>query len=503
MAGEAHTDTHLCPSGTAIFFYITSMNLGLTFDDVLLYPGASEVLPAHTSLKTEIGKIKLNIPIISAAMDTVSTAPLAIQLALQGGISIIHKNMSIEEQAGEVHKVKRWQSGVVQDPITLDANEPVSKAFEISAREKISGFPVLSKGKLVGIITGRDLRTVTDGSLKIKDVMTKNIITAPPKISLAKAKEILNTNRIEKLLIADSKSNLKGLITLTDILKRETNPEACLDSNGQLCVGAAVGTAPDTLDRASALVDAGVDLLVVDTAHGHHINVRNMVKTLKKIYPNITLVGGNVATAEAVKDLAKCGVDVVKVGIGPGSICTTRVIAGIGVPQFTAIMECAKEAVKHGITIIGDGGIKNSGDIAKALAAGAHSVMLGSLFAGTAESPGEIILADGRTFKSYRGMGSIGAMKEGSKDRYFQAEVKEDSKFVPEGIEGRVPYKGPLKELVYQLTGGVRQTMGYVGAETLPELRAKARFIQITSAGLKESHPHDVVITKEAPNYRA
>jgi len=480
------------------------MKLGLTFDDVLLYPGASEILPAQTSIKTELGKIKLNIPIVSAAMDTVSTAPLAISLALQGGISVIHKNMSIENQAAEVRKVKRWESGVVIDPITLNADEPVSKAFEISAKQKLSGFPVVSKGKqLVGIITGRDLRTVTDRSVKVKDVMTKKLITASPKISLAKAKEILNTNRIEKLLLVDNKNNLKGLITLTDILKREINPEACLDSNGQLCVGAAVGTASDTLERAAGLVEAGVDMLVVDTAHGHHINVRNMVKALRKTYPNLTLVGGNVATAEGVRELAKCGADVVKIGIGPGSICTTRVVAGVGVPQFTAIFECAEEAVKQGVGIIGDGGIKYSGDIVKALAAGAHAVMLGSLFAGTEESPGEIILADGRTFKSYRGMGSIGAMKEGSKDRYFQAEVGDESKFVPEGIEGRVQYKGPLKELVYQLTGGIRSGLGYVGAANLAELRAKARFVQITSAGLKENHPHDITITKEAPNYRA
>ncbi|MDR2581240.1 MAG: IMP dehydrogenase [Fibromonadaceae bacterium] len=479
------------------------MKLALTFDDVIIPPMASEVLPAHTSLKTEIGKIKLNIPVLSAAMDTVSTAPLAISLALQGGISVIHKNMSIEEQAVEVRKVKRWESGVVLDPITLDANEPVAKAFEISAREKISGFPVLSKGKLVGIITGRDLRTITNRNLKVKEVMTKELITASPRVSLAKAKEILNTNRIEKLLLVDSKNNLKGLITITDILKREFNPEACLDSNGQLCVGAAVGTAADTLDRAAALVEAGVDMLVVDTAHGHHINVLNMVKALKKAYPNLTLVGGNVATPEGVKDLAKSGADVVKVGIGPGSICTTRIVAGVGVPQFTAILECAKEAVKHGVEIIGDGGIKNSGDIAKALAAGAHAVMIGGLFAGSEESPGETILANGRTFKSHRGMGSIGAMKDGAKDRYFQAEVEDLSKFVPEGIEGKVPYKGPLKDLVYQLMGGVRQNLGYVGAKNLAELRAKARFIRVTSAGLKESHPHSITITKEAPNYRA
>jgi IMP dehydrogenase len=478
------------------------MKLGLAFDDVLLVPGASEVLPANTSIKTELGKIKLNIPILSAAMDTVSTAPLAISLALQGGLSVIHKNMNIEEQAAEVRKVKRWESGIVLDPITLNADEPVSKAFEIAAQQKISGFPVLSRGKLVGIITGRDLRAIGDRSIKVKDAMTKKLITANPKISLAKAKEILNANRIEKLLLVDGNNNLKGLITLTDILKREFNPEACLDSNGQLCVGAAVGTAANTLERAAALVEAGVDMLVVDTAHGHHINVRNMVKTLRKTYPDLTLVGGNVATAESVRDLAKCGADVVKIGIGPGSICTTRVVAGIGVPQFTAILECAKEAQKHEVAIIGDGGIKYSGDIVKALAAGAHAVMLGSLFAGTEESPGEIILADGRTFKSYRGMGSIGAMKEGSKDRYFQND-RDESKFVPEGIEGRVPYKGPLRELVYQLTGGIRQALGYVGATNLAELREKANFMQQTAAGLKESHPHDITITKEAPNYRA
>ncbi|GHV14862.1 inosine-5'-monophosphate dehydrogenase [Fibrobacterales bacterium] len=479
------------------------LNLGLTFDDVLLYPGASEVLPPQTSLKTELGNIKLNIPITSAAMDTVSTAPLAIALAMQGGLSVIHKNMTIAQQAEEVRKVKKWESGVVLDPITLEENDPVEKAYEISQRKKVSGFPVLSKGKLVGIITGRDIRSVSDMSLKVKEVMTTKLTTASPKISLAEAKSILNKNRIEKLLLIDNKNNLKGLITLTDILKREVNPEACLDSNGQLCVGAAVGTAPDTLERAAALVEAGVDMLVVDTAHGHHINVRNMVKTLKKTYPTVTLVGGNVATAEGVRDLAKCGADVVKVGIGPGSICTTRVVAGVGVPQFTAILECAEEAAKHNVKIIGDGGIKYSGDIVKALAAGANAVMLGSLFAGTEESPGEVVLAEGRTFKSYRGMGSIGAMKEGSKDRYFQSETKDESKFVPEGIEGRVPYKGSLKDLVYQLTGGIRQALGYVGAANLEELKSKARFVQITSSGLKESHPHDITITKEAPNYRA
>lgn len=483
---------------------MNTIPLGLAFDDVLLYPGPSEVLPHQTSVKVALSSsIQLNIPIISAAMDTVTTAPLAISLALQGGIGVIHKNLSIAQQAEEVRQVKRWESGIVLDPITLDADQPVADAFAIMASQKVSGFPVLSQGKVVGILTNRDLRTITDRSGKVSDFMTKNPITAAPDVSLAKAKEILNSNRIEKLLLVDSNGHLKGLVTLTDILKRESHPEACLDSNGQLCVGAAVSTSADTLDRAKALIEAGVDMLVVDTAHGHSQGVMGMVKTLRSLYPKVTLVGGNVATAAAVRDLAKAGADIVKVGIGPGSICTTRVVAGVGVPQFTAVLECATEAKKQGVKIIADGGIKYSGDIAKALAAGADAVMLGSLFAGTEESPGEVILADGRSFKSYRGMGSIGAMKEGSKDRYFQGDIKDDSKFVPEGIEGRVPYKGPLRDTVYQLVGGIRQALGYVGACNLLEMREKARFVQITSAGLRESHPHDVTITKEAPNYRA
>ncbi len=484
---------------------MATLKIGLTFDDVLLVPGPSSVLPPQTSVKTKLSdKITLNVPIISAAMDTVTTSPLAISLALQGGLGVVHKNLSIDEQAEEVRKVKRWESGIVTNPITLDADQSVADAFTIMREKKVSGFPVLSKGKVVGILTNRDLRTIQPSStVKVSEVMTKKLITASPKVSLAKAKEILNSNRIEKLLLVDAQNHLKGLVTLTDILKRESNPDACLDGNGQLCVGAAVGTGADTLERAKALIGAGVDMLVVDTAHGHSAGVINMVKTLRKLYPKVTLVGGNVATAEAVRDLAKAGADVVKVGIGPGSICTTRVVAGVGVPQFTAILECAEEARKHGITIIGDGGIKFSGDIVKALAAGANAVMLGSLFAGTEEAPGELILANGRTFKSYRGMGSLGAMKEGSKDRYFQGEIKDESKFVPEGIEGRVPYKGPLKDIVYQMVGGVRQALGYSGAANLEELRIKAKFVQITSAGLRESHPHDVTITKEAPNYRA
>lgn len=484
---------------------MATFKTGLTFDDVLLVPGPSSVLPTQTSVKTKLADhITLNVPILSAAMDTVTTSPLAISLALQGGVGIIHKNLSIQNQADEVREVKRWESGIVTDPITLDADQFVSDAFLIMRRKRVSGFPVLSKGKVVGILTNRDLRTIgQDSKAKVSDVMTKDPITASPKVSLAKAKEILNSNRIEKLLLVDSQNRLKGLVTLTDILKRESNPDACLDKNGQLVVGAAVGTGADTLDRAKALVDAGVDILVVDTAHGHNIGVINMVKTLRKLYPKVALVGGNVATAEGVRDLAKAGADIVKVGIGPGSICTTRVVAGVGVPQFTAIAECAEEARKHGVTIIADGGIKFSGDLVKALAGGAHAAMLGSMFAGTEEAPGELILADGRTFKSYRGMGSLGAMKEGSKDRYFQGDVREDSKFVPEGIEGRVPYKGPLRDIVYQMVGGVRQALGYCGAANLEELRTKAKFVQITSAGLRESHPHDVTITKEAPNYRA
>ena len=484
---------------------MATFKTGLTFDDVLLVPGPSQVLPQQSSLKTQLSEhITLNIPILSAAMDTVTTSPLAISLALQGGLGVVHKNLSIQQQADEVREVKRWESGIVTDPITLDADQLVDDAFLIMRLKRVSGFPVLSKGKVVGILTNRDLRTIGQGTkAKVSDVMTKDPITANPKVSLAKAKEILNSNRIEKLILVDAQNKLKGLVTLTDILKRESNPDACLDKNGQLCVGAAVGTGADTLDRAKALVAAGVDLLVVDTAHGHHINVISMVKTLRKLYPKIALVGGNVATAEGVRDLAKVGADVVKVGIGPGSICTTRVVAGVGVPQFTAILECADEARKHNVTIIGDGGIKFSGDMVKALAAGANAVMLGSMFAGTEEAPGELILADGRTFKSYRGMGSLGAMKDGSKDRYFQSDIREDSKFVPEGIEGRVPYKGPLKDIVYQMAGGVRQALGYCGAANLEELRTKAKFVQITSAGLRESHPHDVTITKEAPNYRA
>lgn len=475
----------------------------LTFDDVLLVPGESSVLPTQTDVKTQLSSnIKLNIPIISAAMDTVTTAPLAISIALQGGLGVIHKNMSVEEQAEEVRKVKRWQSGIVSNPVTLDADAPVRDAFEMRAKTRVSGFPILSNGKLVGMLTSRDLRTISDYSQKIRDVMTKDPITASPKINLAKAKEILNSHRIEKLPLVDSNGLLKGLVTMTDILKRESNPNASLDKNGQLIVAAAVSTAANTMERAQALVEAGVDMLVVDTAHGHHIGVRNTVKAVRKKFPKLTICAGNVCTAEAVCDLAECGANIVKVGIGPGSICTTRIVAGVGFPQFSAIIECAKAAKKVGVKIIADGGIKYSGDIVKALAAGGNAVMIGSLFAGTEESPGEVILADGRSYKSYRGMGSLGAMSAGSADRYFQGNVVEERKYVPEGIEGRVPYKGALRDTIYQLIGGIHSAMGYAGAANLDELQKKATFVRITGAGLRESHPHDVTITKEAPNYR-
>jgi IMP dehydrogenase len=478
---------------------------GLTFDDVLLVPGASSVLPHETDLSVRLSeRITLNIPILSAAMDTVTTAPMAISIASEGGIGVIHKNLTIDEQAREIRRVKKWESGVVSAPLTLREDQPVSDALHIMASEKISGFPVLGmNGLLVGILTNRDLRGVSNHDVLVASVMTKDPITAPLGVSLQEAREILNKNRIEKLPLVDEAGDLKGLITLTDIRKRDNNPHACMDDKRQLCVGAAVGTSADTMERAEALVEAGVDMLVVDTAHGHHQNVVTMVAALKKKYPQVTIVGGNVATAQAVRDLAEAGADVVKVGIGPGSICTTRVVAGVGVPQLTAIMDCAEEAKKQGVTIIADGGIQYSGDLAKALAAGADAVMMGSMFAGTDESPGELILAQGRTFKSYRGMGSLGAMKKGSKDRYFQGDVQDEKKFVPEGIEGRVPYKGMLKDTVFQLVGGIRQAMGYCGAQSLSELNRIAQFVRITNAGLRESHPHDVAITEEAPNYKS
>ena len=481
-------------------FYLIPMKLGLTFDDVLLYPGASEILPAQTSIKTELGKIKLNIPIVSAAMDTVSTAPLAISLALQGGISVIHKNMSIDEQAVQVDRVKRSEHGVITEPFFLNPENPVTDALELMRKYKISGVPIVAEnGKLVGILTNRDLRFETNFNQPISNVMTKDgLVTAPVGTTLDEATKILARHRIEKLPLVDKDFKLKGLITIKDIEKIIQYPNASKDKKGRLLAGASVGTAPDTMDRVKALVAAQVDVLAIDTAHGHSEKVLEMVEKIKNKYPELPLIGGNVATAAATGDLIKRGADVVKVGIGPGSICTTRIIAGIGVPQLSAIMDCAEEAEKHGKTIIADGGIKFSGDITKAIGAGANAVMLGSMFAGTLESPGEVEIYQGRSYKTYRGMGSLSAMAAGSKDRYFQSEA---SKFVPEGVEGRVPYRGSLSEIVFQLIGGLRSGMGYCGVGTIDDLRHNAKFTKITSASLIESHPHDISVTKEAPNY--
>ncbi|AVX20572.1 MULTISPECIES: IMP dehydrogenase [Carboxydocella] len=473
---------------------------GLTFDDVLLIPAKSEVLPRDVDTSTYLTKnIKLNIPLMSAGMDTVTEARLAIAIAREGGIGVIHKNMSIERQALEVDRVKRSEHGVITDPIYLSPQHPIRDALELMERYRISGVPITVQGKLVGILTNRDLRFVKDYSLPIEDVMTKeNLVTAPIGTTLEEAKEILQKHKVEKLPIVDENFMLKGLITIKDIEKARQYPNAAKDQRGRLLVAAAVGVAKDTDERVEALVAAKVDAIVVDTAHGHSRGVIETVKRIRQKYPELNIIAGNVATAEATRDLIEAGADAIKVGIGPGSICTTRVVAGIGVPQITAIYDCAREAAKYNIPIIADGGIKYSGDITKAIAAGADVVMIGSLFAGTEESPGEMEIYQGRSFKVYRGMGSIGAMKDGSKDRYFQ---ENEQKLVPEGIEGRVPYKGPLAETVYQLIGGLRAGMGYCGVRNIQELKTKTKFIRITSAGLRESHPHDVIITKEAPNY--
>ncbi|HHY93170.1 MAG TPA: IMP dehydrogenase [Firmicutes bacterium] len=474
---------------------------GLTFDDVLLEPTRSEILPRDADVTTYLTRdIRLNIPLLSSAMDTVTEARLAIAMAREGGIGIIHKNMSIERQAQEVDKVKRSESGIIVDPIFLSPEHQVADAVEIMERYHISGVPITDpEGHLIGIITNRDLRFEEDYSRPISEVMTKeNLITAPVGTTLEYAKEILKKHKVEKLPLVDEKGRLRGLITIKDIEKAKKYPNAAKDAVGRLRVGAAVGVAADTLERARALVKAGVDVLVVDTAHGHSRGVLDMVARLKGEFPHTPIVAGNVATAAGAEDLIAAGADAVKVGVGPGSICTTRVVAGIGVPQITAIWNASRAAEKHGIPVIADGGIKFSGDITKALAAGASTVMIGNLFAGTEESPGETIIYQGRSYKVYRGMGSLGAMKEGSRDRYFQENVE---KLVPEGIEGRVPYKGPLADTVYQLIGGLRAGMGYCGAANLAELKRKARFVRVTAAGLRESHPHDVIITKEAPNY--
>ncbi|MBA7498970.1 Inosine-5'-monophosphate dehydrogenase [subsurface metagenome] len=477
---------------------------GLTFDDILLVPEKSAILPKEVDVSTKFSRnIDINIPLVSAAMDTVTESRLAIAIAREGGIGIIHKNMSIGEQAEEVDKVKRSESGVIVDPISLSPEKSVREAIELMAKYHISGIPIVNKEKrLVGILTNRDIRFLEeeDKRLKIAEIMTKeNLITAPLGTTLEEAKKILHKNRIEKLPIVNKNFILKGLITIKDIEKVEKFPNACKDTKGRLRVGAAVGVSRDTMERVEALVNAKVDVIVVDTAHGHSTRVIEVIKEIKRNF-GIELVGGNVATFEGAESLIKAGIDALKVGIGPGSICTTRVVSGVGVPQVSAIQECKRAAKKYHIPLIADGGIKYSGDITKALAVGADSVMIGSLFAGTEESPGEVVLYKGRSYKEYRGMGSIGAMKKGSKDRYFQEEA-EDDKLVPEGIEGRVSYKGPLSACVYQLLGGVRSGMGYCGVKNIKELQGKTKFVQITSAGLRESHPHDIIITKEAPNY--
>lgn len=473
---------------------------GLTFDDVLLVPQRSEVVPKDVDLSTYLTKdIKLRMPIISAAMDTVTEAEMAIAMAREGGMGIIHKNLSIDEQASQVDKVKRSENGVITNPFYLAPENMVTEALELMRRYKISGVPIAKEGKLVGILTNRDLRFETNFNQPISNVMTKdNLVTAPVGTTLMEAQKILGKHRIEKLPIVDENFMLKGLITIKDIEKNIKYPNSAKDKNGRLLVGASVGTAAGFMDRVGALVDAKVDVLVVDTAHGHNIMVIDAVKQIRNKYPDLTIVAGNVATAGATHDLIEAGADVVKVGIGPGSICTTRIIAGIGVPQVTAIMDCAEEADKFGKRVIADGGIKYSGDIVKALASGASAVMVGSLLAGTKESPGEIEIFQGRNFKTYRGMGSLAAMAAGSKDRYFQQDAV---KLVPEGVEGRVPYRGPLSDIVFQLAGGIRSGMGYCGMATVEDLRTKAQFVKITNASLIESHPHDISITKESPNY--
>ncbi|HEY5533801.1 MAG TPA: IMP dehydrogenase [Ignavibacteria bacterium] len=480
------------------------LNTAITFDDVLLVPDKSSVLPREVVLKTKLSNnISLNIPLISAAMDTVTEEQMAIAMAREGGIGIIHKNMTIERQAAVVDKVKRSESGMIQNPITLSPDKKIKDALAVMEKYKVSGIPIINNdGKLVGILTNRDLRFDIHEEEFIENLMTKkNLITAPVGTDLTKAEIILQKYRIEKLPIVDKKGYLKGLITFKDIQKRKSFPNASKDKFGRLIVGAAVGVASDTIERVNELVKNNADVIIVDTAHGHSIRVLNIIKKLKAKSGNVDIIAGNVATGNAVKDLIRYGVDAVKVGIGAGSICTTRVVAGVGVPQLTAIIECAKAAKTSGVPVIADGGIKQTGDIPKAIAAGADSVMVGGMLAGTEESPGEKVLYEGRSYKLYRGMGSIEAMKKGSKDRYFQDMEDDVTKLVPEGIEGIVPYKGPLTDTVYQIMGGLRAAMGYCGAKDIYEMKTKSKFVIITNSGLRESHPHDVKITKEAPNY--
>jgi IMP dehydrogenase len=475
----------------------------LTFDDVLLVPAESDVLPKSVETATRLTRnIQLHVPIVSAAMDTVTESRMAIAMAAVGGLGFIHKNLPVEQQAAEVVKVKKYESAVVKDPVTIEPEAKLAHAVALMRENGISGIPVTKRGRLVGILTNRDLRFEKNLDQRVEEVMTTKLVTAREGVGIEEAKDLLHRHRIEKLLVVNESFELRGLITIKDIEKIQKHPNAAKDRMGRLLCGAAVGVGPDREARVAALLKAGVDVIAIDTAHGHSRGVLDAVRATKAEFPGIEIVAGNVATAEATDALCRAGADAVKVGIGPGSICTTRVVAGVGVPQITAVDDCARAAEKHGVPIVSDGGVKYSGDVVKALAAGAQSVMIGSLLAGTEEAPGETILYQGRSYKSYRGMGSIGAMKEGSKDRYFQADVSEADKLVPEGIEGRVPYKGSVAMNVFQLVGGVRSGMGYLGCRTIGELRTKARFIRISSAGLRESHVHDVIVEKEAPNYR-
>jgi IMP dehydrogenase len=481
-----------------------TIEMALPFDDLLLKPSASKVLPHEVSLKTRLtSAIDLNTPLISAAMDTVTESAAAITMAREGGIGIVHKNMGIDEQVLEVERVKKSESGMIIDPIVVSQNQSVAEVQEIMAHYKISGLPVLDSDKLVGIVTNRDLRFVSDSELRVSDVMTsKNLVTAKVGIDLEHSKALLHEHRIEKLLVVDDDGKLKGLITIKDLEKIKKYPHAAKDGFGRLLVGAAIGVSDAVEEHTDRLIRAGVDVVVLDSAHGHSAGVIRAIEAVRSAFPDLQIIAGNIATAEAAEDLIKAGANGIKVGVGPGSICTTRIVAGVGVPQVTALRECVRVGSKYDIPVIADGGIKHSGDIAKAIGSGASSVMIGSLFAGTDETPGETFLYQGRTYKGYRGMGSLGAMSQGSSDRYFQSETSAASKLVPEGIEGKVPYRGPLANVLYQLLGGLRSGMGYVGAATIEELQQKAQFVRISSAGLRESHVHDVIITKEAPNYR-
>ncbi len=481
-----------------------NIELALTFDDLLLVPQASEVLPNEVSLVTKLTTgITLNAPLVSAAMDTVTEHRVAIAMAREGGLGIIHKNMDIEQQALEVEKVKKSESGMIIDPITVKKHQSAADVQKIMSTYKVSGLPVLEDGKLVGIVTNRDLRFVSDNDLRVADVMTsKNLVTARVGIDLEHSKALLHEHRIEKLLVVDDRGTLKGLITIKDLEKIRKYPHAAKDSFGRLMVGAAIGVGEDVVENTDKLVKAGVDVVVMDSAHGHSKGVIDSLKRVRSTFPDLQIIAGNIASAEAAEDLIKAGANGIKVGVGPGSICTTRIVAGVGVPQMSALRNCVEVAQKYHIPVISDGGVQHSGDITKAIGAGAHSVMIGSLFAGTDETPGETFLYQGRTYKGYRGMGSLGAMGAGSSDRYFQSDVTSQSKLVPEGIEAKVPYRGPLSSVMYQLLGGLRSGMGYVGAASIEELRNKAKFVRISSSGLRESHVHDVIITKEAPNYR-